>query len=119
MSPSFFRCFSPEKYHNELLLSVDLKDFTCTHEFARQETYSAASIILGVFFLLVVLVMTGTILTALWRRGLIRCTPREVVGRYSQVTVYPNPAEMEWDDKDLDHIWTMPSPDIQNVRRLA
>jgi hypothetical protein len=98
---------------------VDLSDFTCTHESARHKTYSAVSIILGVLLLLMALVVTGTILTALWRRGLIRCAPREVVGRYFQVTVYPNPAEMEWDDKDLDHIWTLPSADRQNVRRGA
>lgn len=119
-STEYLRCFSPEKHHNELLLSVDLKDFTCTHdESARQKTYSKVSIILSVFLLLVALVVTSTIVTALWRRGFIHCTPRNVVGRYFQVTVYPNPAEMEWDDKDLDHIWTMPSADRQNVRRGA
>jgi ABC-type lipoprotein release transport system permease subunit len=98
---------------------VDLKDFTCTHESARQKTSSEVSIILSVLLLLVALVLSGIILVALWRRGFIHCTPRKVVGRYSQVTVYPNPAEMEWDDKDLDHILTIPSADRQDVRRGA
>jgi hypothetical protein len=73
--------------------------------------------IVGVVLFLSVLVVTGIILIALRRHGFIPCTPRNVVGRYFQVTVYPNPAEMEWDDKDLDHIWTTPSADSHNSRR--
>jgi hypothetical protein len=98
---------------------VDLEDFTCTHESAKQKTYSKVNIILDVFLLLVVLVVSGTILVALWRRGFILCTPRKVVGKYSQVTEYSNHEEMEWDDKDLEHIWSTPSSDKQNVQRGA
>lgn len=118
-STEYLRCFSPEKHHNELLLSVDLKDFTCTHESARQKTDSEVSTVLSVSLLLACVLVAGIILIGLWRRGLIHCVPRKVVGRYFQVTVYPNSSEMEWDDKDLDHIWTMPSADRQIVRGAA
>jgi cytochrome b subunit of formate dehydrogenase len=111
------RCFFPEKLRNELLLSVDAKDFTCSHEPAKQSTYSEAYIILDVIILLMVLVVTGTILAVLWRRGFILCTPRKVVGRYSQVTVPPNSTDLEWDDKDLNYIWTTPSADRESARR--
>jgi hypothetical protein len=96
---------------------VDVKDFVCAHEPAKLKKSSDVNIILDVFLLLMVLVVTGTILVVLWRRGCILCTPREVVGRYFRVTSPQNSAELEWDDKDLDHIWTTPPADRQNVRR--
>jgi cytochrome b subunit of formate dehydrogenase len=111
------RCFTPEKHHNELLLSVDAKDFTCSHEPETQKGYSEVNIILDVLLLLMVLVVTGIILSVLWRRGFILCTPRKVVGRYFHVTAPPDSADLEWDDRDLNHIWTMPSASREKARR--
>lgn len=107
-STEYLRCFSPEEHHNKLLLSVDPKDFVCTRKSANQKTYSGLIVLLHVFIIVVVLIICGVILTIIRHRGLKFCTPRKTVGTYTQVTVEPNRAELEWDDKDLDHIWITP-----------
>jgi hypothetical protein len=112
-----FRCSSPDQHYNKLLLSVDLKDFVCTHANAKVKTYSRLKVVLEVIFVLVVLIVAGAILVILRRRGLIPCTQRQTVGRYSHVNIEPNRAEMEWDDKDLDHVWTTTSSDRQDAPR--
>jgi hypothetical protein len=96
---------------------LDLKDFVCTHDSAKQKTYSGLIVVMDVFLILVVVIVAGIILMTFWRRGFLPCFPRQSVGRYSQVTIDPNRAELEWDDKDLDHIWSTPSSNRQNVPR--
>jgi hypothetical protein len=103
-----FRCFSPEEHHNKLLLSVDPKDLVCTHQSADQKRSYSGHVVLDVFIIVAVLIISGVILVFLRYRGWIYCTVRKTVGTYSQVNIEPNRAELEWDDKDLDHIWSTP-----------
>jgi hypothetical protein len=94
-----------------------MKDFVCTRDSSKQKTYSGLIVVMDVFLILVVLTVGGIILMNLWRRGFLLCTPRQTVGRYSQVNIDPNRAELEWDDKDLDHIWSTPSSNRENLPR--
>lgn len=103
----YLRCFSPEQHHNKLLLSVKPEDFVCTNESANQNSYSVLAIVLNVFLIVAVLLICGIILVIMRHRVLMCCAPRKAVGSYSQV-IEPNRAELEWDDKDLDHIWITP-----------
>ncbi|XP_021924672.1 carboxypeptidase N subunit 2-like isoform X2 [Zootermopsis nevadensis] len=114
---AYLRCFSPDEHHNRLIPSLDLKDFVCTHESAKQNTYSGLIVVMDMFLILVVVIVACAILMTLWRRGFMLCTPRQTVGRYSHVTIDPSRAELEWDDKDLDHIWSTPNANRQNVPR--
>jgi hypothetical protein len=87
------------------LLSVRPEDFVCTTEPADQKNYSVLMVVLNVLLVVVVLLICGTVLLIMRHRGLIYCTPKKTVGNYSPV-IEPNRAELEWDDKDLEHIWS-------------
>jgi hypothetical protein len=76
----------------------------CTSEPANQKSYSALVIALNVILIVAVLVVCGIILISMRHRILLWCTPRKTVGTYTHV-IEPNRAELEWDDKDLEHIW--------------
>lgn len=102
----YLRCFSPEKHHNKLMLSVEPEDFVCTQEPANLNSYSVLVIMLNILVIVVVLVVSFTILMIMRRRGLNYCTPRKTVGTYSEVTIEPNRADLEWDDRDLEYIWS-------------
>jgi hypothetical protein len=80
----------------------------CTDELADQKSYFLLVTVLYVLLIVAVLVICGIILMIMWRRGLTFCTPRKSVGTYSQV-IEPSRAELEWDDRDLEHIWSTSS----------
>jgi len=101
----YLRCFSPEQYHNKLLLSVRPEDFVCTNEPANPTNYSVLMVVLNVLLIVAVLIICGIVLFIMRHRGLMYCTPKKTVGNYSPV-IEPNRAELEWDDKDLEHIWS-------------
>jgi len=103
----YLRCFSPEQHHNKLLLSVKPEDFVCTNESVEQAGYSVLVIVLNVFLIVAILLFCGVILVIMRHRIPTYCTPRKAVGSYSKV-VEPNRAELEWDDRDLEHIWSTP-----------
>jgi len=105
--PEYLRCFSPEKHHNKLLLSVQPEQFVCANQLAEQQSYSVLVIVLNVFLIVAVLVICGIILMIMRHRGLLYCTPRKTVGTYSPV-IEPSRAELEWDDKDLGQVWSTP-----------
>jgi ABC-type spermidine/putrescine transport system permease subunit I len=96
---------------------LDLKDFVCTQESAKQKMYYAFSVVVEIFLIVAVICVAVVILTMLWRRSFVPCTPRQTVGTYSLVTIDPNRAELEWDDKDLDHIWSTSSSIEHSVPR--
>lgn len=100
----YLRCFSPEQHHNKLLLSVKPEGFVCTHESANEKSYPVVMIVLHVFLIAAVLIFCVIILVIMRHRFLMYCTPKKAVGTYSQVNE-PNRTELEWDDKDLEHIW--------------
>ena len=77
----------------------------CTNEPANPTNYSALMVVLNVLLIVAVLVICGIVLFIMRHRGLIYCTPKKTVGNYSPV-IEPNRAELEWDDKDLEHIWS-------------
>jgi len=101
----YLRCFSPEHHHNKQLLSLKPEDFVCTVESAHQDNYSALVIAINVTLVVTVLVFCVVILVIMRHRIMMYCAPRKTVGTYSQVNE-PNRAELEWDDKDLEHIWS-------------
>lgn len=103
----YLRCFYPDEHHNRLLLSMDPKDFVCTSP--HTDAINTKLIILDVFIVLLALGVASSILVIMWRRRCMPCVRRQTVGKYSHVTIEPNRAELEWDDKDLDHIWSTPN----------
>ncbi|PSN35960.1 hypothetical protein C0J52_21532 [Blattella germanica] len=102
----YLRCSGPERLRNELILALASHDFTCAAP-ASSRAPRGLSLALDASFVLLVLVLCAAILGVLWRREFFPCRRRQTVGTYSHVTIEPNRAEqLEWDDKDLEHIWT-------------
>ncbi|KAJ9583570.1 hypothetical protein L9F63_022089, partial [Diploptera punctata] len=95
----YLRCFGPKEHHNKLIHLMPAEEMVCSDPELDGSTMQNSFVIM-VDTLLVVLVLAVccVILVLLWQ---------------------PNRAELEWDDKDLDHIWTSAADRDNNVRVTA
>jgi len=101
--PEYLRCFSPEQHHNKLLLSVSPDEFICAPA-ARKVLYSLVTVV-NIVLIVIVLAICVIVLMMMRHKGWVSCMPRKKVGTYSPVAE-PSRSELEWDDKDLEHIWS-------------
>jgi hypothetical protein len=71
----------------------------------QKSSYYSIVTLVNIIMIVIVLALCVIVLMIMRHRGWTCCIPRKKVGTYSQVNE-PSREELEWDDKDLEHIWS-------------